>query len=76
MLLGEDPVIIETPRLRLRCWRTADQHAFAEMNADAEVALDLGGPMSRTASNTKLFTADYGLGAWHGLVWVAKHIPT
>jgi RimJ/RimL family protein N-acetyltransferase len=174
-------VIIETPRLRLRCWRTADQDAFAEMNADAEVALDLGGPMSRTASNTKLdryaatfhqhgfcrwavesrdgdflgyagvmpsppahpigphveigwrllrkawghgyateaaraalqdafvrvgltevvsytspensrsqavmnrlrmerapsrdFTADYGHGAWHGLVWVAKHIP-
>ena len=44
-------VIIETPRLRLRCWRRADQETFAEMNADPEVMLDLGGPISRAASD-------------------------
>jgi RimJ/RimL family protein N-acetyltransferase len=47
-------VIVETPRLRLRCWRSADREAFAEMNADPEVMLDLGGPLSRAASDAKL----------------------
>jgi RimJ/RimL family protein N-acetyltransferase len=47
-------VIIETPRLRLRCWRRADQETFAHMNADPEVMLDLGGPISRAASDAKL----------------------
>jgi RimJ/RimL family protein N-acetyltransferase len=47
-------VIIETPRLTLRCWRRADQETFAEMNADPEVMLDLGGPISRAASDAKL----------------------
>jgi RimJ/RimL family protein N-acetyltransferase len=47
-------VVIETPRLRLRCWRRSDQEAFAEMNADPEVMRDLGGPISRAASDAKL----------------------
>jgi RimJ/RimL family protein N-acetyltransferase len=45
---------IETPRLRLRPWGEADRDAFAELNADAEVACDLGGPLSRAASDAKL----------------------
>jgi RimJ/RimL family protein N-acetyltransferase len=47
-------VIIETARLRLRCWRRADQETFAEMNADPEVMLDLGGPICRADSDAKL----------------------
>ena len=47
-------MIIETPRLRLRCWLRTDQEAFADMNADPEVMLDLGGPISRAASDAKL----------------------
>jgi RimJ/RimL family protein N-acetyltransferase len=47
-------VIIETPRLRLRPWREADRDAFAALNADPEVARDLGGPLSRAASDAKL----------------------
>ena len=46
--------MIETPRLRLRCWREADRQAFAAMNADPEVMLDAGGPLSRAASDAKL----------------------
>jgi len=47
-------MIIETHRLRLRCWRLADQDTFAEMNADPEVMLDLGGPIRRAESDAKL----------------------
>jgi len=47
-------VMVETPRLRLRCWRRSDRDAFARLNADAEVMLDLGGPISRAASDAKL----------------------
>jgi RimJ/RimL family protein N-acetyltransferase len=47
-------LIIETPRLRLRPWRDADRDAFAALNADPEVARDLGGPLSRAASDAKL----------------------
>ena len=47
-------MIIETPRLRLRPWREADRDAFAALNADPEVARDLGGPLSRAASDAKL----------------------
>jgi hypothetical protein len=32
----------------------ADQETFAEMNADPEVMFDLGGPISRAASDAKL----------------------
>jgi RimJ/RimL family protein N-acetyltransferase len=47
-------VIIETARLRLRCWRNADRSAFAAMNAHPEVMRDLGGPISREKSDAKL----------------------
>ena len=46
--------MIETPRLRLRPWREVDRDAFAALNADPEVARDLGGPLSRTRSDAKL----------------------
>jgi RimJ/RimL family protein N-acetyltransferase len=46
--------MIETLRLRLRPWREADRDAFAALNADPEVARDLGGPLSRAASDAKL----------------------
>jgi RimJ/RimL family protein N-acetyltransferase len=47
-------MVIDTARLRLRCWRAADREAFGAMNADPDVMLDLGGPISRTASDAKL----------------------
>jgi len=47
-------MIIETPRLRLRPWRAADRDAFAAMNSDPHVTRDLGGPLSRAASDAKL----------------------
>ena len=47
-------MIIETARLRLRCWQVADRQAFALMNAHAEVMHDLGGPISREQSDAKL----------------------
>jgi len=40
--------------LRLRPWREDDRDTFAALNADREVARDLGGPLSRAASNAKL----------------------
>jgi RimJ/RimL family protein N-acetyltransferase len=55
-------MIIETPRLRLRCWEKADRDSLAIMNADPEVMLDQGGPISRLASDAKLdrYTAAFG----------------
>jgi RimJ/RimL family protein N-acetyltransferase len=47
-------MIIDTPRLRLRSWTALDRDAFAAMNADSEVMLDQGGPLSREASDAKL----------------------
>lgn len=46
--------VLDTPRTRLRPWREADREAFAAMNADPEVMLDLGGPMSRATSDAKV----------------------
>jgi len=45
---------IETARLRLRPWREDDRDVFAALNADPDVSRDLGGPLSRTASDAKL----------------------
>jgi RimJ/RimL family protein N-acetyltransferase len=47
-------MMIETPRIRLRCWRESDREAFAAMNADPGVMLDQGGPLSREKSDAKL----------------------
>jgi RimJ/RimL family protein N-acetyltransferase len=46
--------ILETDRLILRSWRKEDRDAFAALNADPEVMQDLGGPMTRRASDAKL----------------------
>jgi RimJ/RimL family protein N-acetyltransferase len=54
MCCRPEHVIIETARLHLRPWREADRDAFAALNADPEVARDLGGPLSRARSDAKL----------------------
>jgi RimJ/RimL family protein N-acetyltransferase len=46
--------VIDTPRLRLRCWLETDRQAFATMNSDSEVMLDLGGLITGAASDAKL----------------------
>jgi RimJ/RimL family protein N-acetyltransferase len=46
-------MIIETPRIRLRCWWQSDREAFATMNADPEVMLDLGGPLDPSEKRRK-----------------------
>ncbi len=45
--------LLQTARLSLRPWRETDRAAFAALNADPEVAADLGGPLSRAASDAK-----------------------
>ena len=45
---------LRTARLTLRPWHESDKSAFAALNADPEVAADLGGPLSRAASDAKL----------------------
>lgn len=52
---------IVTERLTLRPWRPTDADAFAAMNTDPDVMADLGGPLSRSASDAKLerFTRSY-----------------
>ena len=47
-------MVIDTPRIRLRCWQQADREAFAAMNVHPEVMRDLGGPLSRAMSDEKL----------------------
>jgi RimJ/RimL family protein N-acetyltransferase len=47
-------MVIDTPRTRLRCWREADREAFAALHAHPEVMRDVGGPISRAASDAKL----------------------
>jgi RimJ/RimL family protein N-acetyltransferase len=49
----DTPLELRTSRLRLRCWQEADRDAFAHMNADPVVMDDLGGPISRVASDQK-----------------------
>jgi RimJ/RimL family protein N-acetyltransferase len=50
---GNVLMMLKTPRTRLRAWQPVDRHAFAAMNADPEVMHDLGGPLSRVASDAK-----------------------
>jgi RimJ/RimL family protein N-acetyltransferase len=45
---------LKTDRLLLRSWRVDDRDAFAALNADPEVMHDLGGPLTRRASDAKL----------------------
>ncbi len=44
---------LRTARLTLRRWRETDRDAFAALNADPEVASDLGGPLDRSQSDAK-----------------------
>jgi RimJ/RimL family protein N-acetyltransferase len=44
---------LRTARLTLRPWREEDRGAFAALNADRDVTWDLGGPLSRAASDAK-----------------------
>jgi RimJ/RimL family protein N-acetyltransferase len=46
--------LLRTARLTLRPWRETDRPAFAALNADLEVAADLGVPLSCAASGAKL----------------------
>lgn len=50
----EDIAMIRTPRLALRRWEERDRIPFAAMNANPEVMHDMGGPISREASDAKL----------------------
>ena len=52
--VDDSGMIINTPRVRLRCWEQADRDAFATMHADPEVMHDYGGPISRSESDAKL----------------------
>lgn len=45
---------IESPRIRLRCWRRMDADAFAAMHSDPDVMHDYGAPISRADSDAKL----------------------
>lgn len=62
-------MIINTPRLQLRCWKETDRDVFAALHADPEVMHDYGGPISRNESYAKLdrYCAaylDHGLSRW------------
>ncbi|MCW5734010.1 MAG: GNAT family N-acetyltransferase [Enhydrobacter sp.] len=45
--------MLHTSRLTLRPWRETDRDAFAALNADPDVARDLGGPLDRPESDAK-----------------------
>lgn len=48
-----DDLRLRTSRFTLRSWQAEDRDAFAALNADPEVARDLGGPLSRAESDAK-----------------------
>lgn len=50
MIEAEGTVAMDTPRLRLRTFRTADLPLLVAMNADPAVMAHLGGPMAPEAS--------------------------
>jgi RimJ/RimL family protein N-acetyltransferase len=61
--------MIRTERLCLRPWCDTDFDAFAELHADEEVMADLGGPMERSVSDTKLRRyraaySEHGISRW------------
>ena len=62
-------MILRTARLALRAWRENDRSEFAALNADPEVARDLGGPLSRAESDAKFDRyvatfAQHGFARW------------
>jgi RimJ/RimL family protein N-acetyltransferase len=50
-LVGEGVVVLTTPRLTLRTFRSDDLPLYAELNADPEVAEHLGGPIDAQRSD-------------------------
>lgn len=65
-------MILETPRLRLRRWLTADRQPFARLNADREVMAHVGPPLDREASDALAVWAERGLARdGHGL-WAVE----
>lgn len=62
-------MVLDTPRLRLRCWRDTDRDALAAMHADPEVMADHGRIFTRPESDARLdrYVASFrhhGLGRW------------
>ena len=62
-------MVIDTVRTRLRPWRDDDGERFAALHAQPEVMRDLGGPISRMASDKKLANyvaayRQYGFSRW------------
>lgn len=60
---------LETPRLRLRRWRSEDRAAFAALNADPRVVEFLPGPLSHAESDAVAdrivaHFAEHGFGLW------------
>jgi RimJ/RimL family protein N-acetyltransferase len=63
------PVILDTPRLRLRQWRDDDLAPFARMNADPRVMEHFPAPLERAASDAVAMRlrdeiAERGWGFW------------
>ena len=62
-------MVIDTPRLKLRCWQDSDRDALAALHAHKEVMLDAGGTLDRAQSDAKLdrYAAafdQYGYSRW------------
>jgi RimJ/RimL family protein N-acetyltransferase len=63
------PIKLETQRLRLRQWRSADREPFAALNADPIVMSHFPAPMTREKSDAmadhcERLIAERGWGAW------------
>jgi RimJ/RimL family protein N-acetyltransferase len=63
------PVVLDTPRLRLRQWRETDREPFAALNADSRVMEFFPSTLDRTASDAVVdilqsHIADHGYGFW------------
>lgn len=72
---GEAPEL-RTERLLLRGWRTADREPFAGLNADAEVAEFLAGPLTRADSDALADRIGDGF-AVHGFgLWAVEVVAT
>jgi RimJ/RimL family protein N-acetyltransferase len=69
MSTGSIPTGLETDRLLLRRWTSADAPVFATMNADPEVMQHIGEPLTREQSDAFLARIqrqfdDVGFGLW------------